>query len=130
MVRIVNLFVAAPRDVTTERNHVADVAAALNRNTTGERDVQFRVLGWNTDARLRVHAQGPQGPIDEDVPIGNCDIVVGIFWKFFGVPIPEMGGERGAGHETQTAIAASRLARIKPFQRDARCEIDVNDGKQ
>jgi len=108
MARIVTLFVAAPRDVTTERNHVADVAAALNRNTAAERDVQFKVLGWDTDARPRVHAQGPQGVIDDDVRIGNCDIVVGIFWNFFGTPIPEMGGETGTEHEIRTAIAAFR----------------------
>ena len=108
MARIVTLFVAAPRDVTTERNHVADVAAALNRNTAGERDVQFKVLGWNTDTRPRVHARGPQGAIDEDVPIEKSDIVVGILWKFFGTPIPEMDGETGTLHEIRTAIAAFR----------------------
>ncbi|MBL8290569.1 MAG: hypothetical protein JNN08_01965, partial [Bryobacterales bacterium] len=88
MARIISLFVAAPGDVATERNHVADVAAALNRNTAAERDVQFRVLGWKTDVRPRVHERGPQGPIDEDLPIGQCDIVVGILWKRFGTPIP------------------------------------------
>jgi formylglycine-generating enzyme required for sulfatase activity len=108
MVRIVTLFVASPGDVATERNHVADVAQALNRNTAAERDVQFRVLGWKTDVRPRVHEQGPQGLIDEDLPIKQCDIVVGILWKRFGTPIPEMGGEMGTEHEIRTAIAAWR----------------------
>ena len=84
MVRIVTLFVASPRDVTTERNHVGDVAAAINRIVAGERDVQFRVLDYRTDARPRVHKLGPQGPIDEDMPVPECDIVVGILWKRFG----------------------------------------------
>lgn len=105
MARIVNLFIASPGDVATERNHVA---AALNRNMAAERDVQFKVLGWKTDVRPRVHEQGPQGPIDEDLPIGQCDIVVGILWKRFGTPIPEMGGETGTEHEIRAAIAASR----------------------
>src|SRR5450755_3663079 len=108
MARIVTLFVASPGDVAAERDHVADVAAALNRNTAAERDVYFRVLGWKTDARPRVHEQGPQGPIDEDLPIDQCDIVVGILWKRFGTPIPEMGGETGTEHEIRAAIAASR----------------------
>ena len=111
MARIVTLFVASPGDVAAERDHVADVAAALNRNTAAERDVYFRVLGWKTDARPRVHEQGPQGPIDEDLPIDQCDIVVGILWKRFGTPIPEMGGETGTEHEIRTAIAASRKSR-------------------
>jgi formylglycine-generating enzyme required for sulfatase activity len=108
MARIVSLFIASPGDVATERNHVAEVTAALNRNTAAERDVQFKVLGWRTDVRPRVHEQGPQGPIDEDLPIGQCDIVVGILWKRFGTPIPEMGGETGTEHEIRAAIAAWR----------------------
>jgi len=68
--------------------------------------VQFKVLGWNSDVRPRVHQQGPQGPIDEDLPVEQCDIVVGILWKRFGTPIPEMGGETGTEHEIRTAIAA------------------------
>jgi formylglycine-generating enzyme required for sulfatase activity len=108
MARIVSLFVVAPSDVAAERDHVADVAAALNRNTAAERDVQFRVLGWKTDVRPRVHEQGPQGPIDEDLPVEKCDIVAGILWKRFGTPIPEMGGETGTEHELRAAIAASR----------------------
>jgi len=108
MVRIVTLFVASPGDVETERNHVADVAAALNRNTAAERDVQFRVLGWKTDVRPRIHEQGPQGPIDEDLPVEQCDIVAGILWKRFGTPMPEMGGETGTEHEIRAALAAFR----------------------
>jgi hypothetical protein len=118
MVRIVTLFVASPGDVATERNHVADVAAALNRNTAAERDVRFQVLGWKTDVRPRVHQQGPQGPIDEDLPIEQCDIVVGILWKRFGTPIPEMGGETGtrarirrAGTTTRRSTEMSRSAK-------------------
>jgi len=99
MARIVRLFLASPDDVATERSHVADVAAALNRNMAEERDVQIKVLGWKTDVRPRVHDQGPQGPIDEDLPVGQCDIVVGILWKRLGA---------GTEHEIRAAIAASR----------------------
>jgi hypothetical protein len=108
MARIVRLFVASPGDVATERNHVADVVAGLNRNMAAERDVRFEVLGWKTDVRARIHPKGPQGPIDEDLPIEQCDIVVGILWKRFGTPIPEMGGKTGTEHEIRAAIAAWR----------------------
>lgn len=111
MVRMVTLFVASPSDVATERNCVDDVAAALNRNTAAERDVQFRVLGWKTGVRPRVDERGPQGPIDEDVPIADCDIVVGILWKRLGEPMPKMGGQTGTEHEIRTAIAAWRKSR-------------------
>jgi hypothetical protein len=35
----ISLFIASPGDVATERSHVADVAARLNRNMAAERDV-------------------------------------------------------------------------------------------
>jgi hypothetical protein len=108
MARIVSLFIASPGDVATERNHVADVAARLNRNMAAERDVRFEVLGWETGVRARLHEEGPQGPIDEDLPIEKCDIVIGILWKRFGTPIPQMGGETGTEHEIRAAIAAWR----------------------
>jgi formylglycine-generating enzyme required for sulfatase activity len=108
MVTMINIFVASPGDVATERNHVAAVAAALNRTIAKEWDVQFTVLGWKTDVRARLHENGPQGPIDEDIPIERCDIVIGILWKRFGQPMPKMGGETGTEHEIRGAIAAWR----------------------
>src|SRR4051794_14290252 len=104
--RIVTVFVASPGDVATERQHVADVAAALNNSVADEREVQFKVLGWKTDVRPRAHEKGPQGPINEDLPVERCDIVVGILWKRFGAPMAEMGGETGTEHEIRTALAA------------------------
>jgi formylglycine-generating enzyme required for sulfatase activity len=108
MARIVRLFVASPSDVDTERNHVAHVVEGLNRNMAAERDVRLQVLGWKTDARPRFHEKGPQGPIDEDLPIAQFDIVVGILWKRLGKPEPEMDGETGTEHEIRAAIAAWR----------------------
>jgi formylglycine-generating enzyme required for sulfatase activity len=108
MARIVSLFIASPGDVATERNHVADVAAALNRNMAAERNVRFEVLGWETGVRARMDDQGAQAVIDKDLPIEKCDIVIGILWKRFGTPIPQMGGETGTEHEIRAAIAAWR----------------------
>jgi formylglycine-generating enzyme required for sulfatase activity len=108
MARTVRVFIASPGDVAAERGHVAAVADALNRNVADERGVQFRVFGWATDVRPRVNEKGPQGPIDEDLPIGQFDIVVGILWKRIGTAIPEMGGETGTEHEIREAVAASR----------------------
>ena len=108
MAEIVRLFIASPGDVAAERNDVAEVAAAVNLNMAAERDVRFEVLGWETDVRARLHEQGAQGAVDEDLPIERFDIVVGILWKRFGTPIPEMGGETGTEHEIRGAIAAWR----------------------
>jgi len=95
MAKIVRIFIASPSDVETERNCVADVATGLNRNMAAERDVVLRVVGYKTDARPRVDKEGPQGPIDEDMPVWGCDIVVGILWKRLG---------EGTEHEIRSAI--------------------------
>jgi hypothetical protein len=79
MVRIVTLFLASPGDVAPERMHVADAVQRVNRDMAHDRDVRFEVLDWKTHARPRVDKRGPQGPIDKDMPVGECDIVVGIF---------------------------------------------------
>ncbi len=130
MARIITVFVASPGDVAAERQHVHDVAAALNRNTAPERDVQFRVLDYKTDARPRLHGRGPQGPIDEDIAIGECDIVVGIFWKRIGTPIPEMDGESGTVHELRTAIAAEKPEVVICFNDAPYRPKDVAEAKQ
>ncbi|MBL8179083.1 MAG: SUMF1/EgtB/PvdO family nonheme iron enzyme [Bryobacterales bacterium] len=111
MAHIVKIFVASPGDVEAERNHVSDVAAALNRNMADERGTRFQVVGWRTDVRARLHEGGPQGAIDEDLRIPECDIVVGIFWKRFGQPLAEMGGETGTQHEIRSAVAAWRATK-------------------
>jgi hypothetical protein len=43
---------------------------------------------WETDARPRLHLEGPQGFIDERMEINDADTVIGIFWK-------HQSGERG-----------------------------------
>jgi formylglycine-generating enzyme required for sulfatase activity len=103
----VSIFIASPSDVAAERGHVKDVAAALNGIVAAERNVQFRVFDWAKDVRPRVHEEGPQGPIDEDLPIAQFDIVVGILWTRFGTPIPGKDGKTGTEHEIRSAIAAS-----------------------
>ncbi|HBY62028.1 MAG TPA: hypothetical protein DEH78_19585, partial [Solibacterales bacterium] len=87
---------------------MAEEAEALNRNLAAEHGVHFRVLGWKTDVRPRVDEKGAQGPIDEDLPVSECDIVVGILWTRLGQPMPEMGGKTGTEHEIREAIAGWR----------------------
>ena len=108
MVQPISIFVASPGDVGTERTHVVTAAADLNRIIAAERDVQFNVLRYETHARPRVHPDGPQGPIKDDLPIPDCDIVIGILWKRFGTPMPEMNNETGTEYELRTAIGASQ----------------------
>ncbi len=114
MTRIVTLFVASPATLPLRGVTLPKSPRPSTATWRRERDVQFRVQGYETDVRPRVHEKGPQGPIDEDLPVGQCDIVVGILWKRLGTPIPEMGGETGTEHEIREAIAASSRQSGKP----------------
>ena len=40
-----------------------------------------------TDSAPGFHPEGPQGKIDADLGIANCDILVAIFWTKFGSPV-------------------------------------------
>lgn len=42
---------------------------------------------WETDSAPGFHPEGPQGKIDADLGIANCDILVAIFWTKFGSPV-------------------------------------------
>ena len=111
----------ASGDVAAERSHVAEVAAALNRNIGAERDVQFQVCGWETDVRPRVHKQGPQGAVDEDLPVEECDIVAGILWKRLGA---------GNEHEIRSAIASGKPEVVVCFNDALYRSTSVEESKQ
>ncbi|MBM3740969.1 MAG: hypothetical protein FJW39_34970, partial [Acidobacteria bacterium] len=101
----IKVFVASPGDVASERKLVAEVAHSL-RTITEERGVRLDVQGWEADVRPRTHPDGPQGPINADLPVESFDIVIGIFWKRFGRPMPELNNETGTEHELRRAIKA------------------------
>jgi formylglycine-generating enzyme required for sulfatase activity len=50
------------------------------------------------------HPEGPQGLIDDILQIGDCDILIGIFWKRFGTPVPDAAS--GTEHEFRQAYDA------------------------
>ena len=108
----IRVFVASPGDVAQERKLVGDVARSLT-TICAERGVHFDVQVWETDVRPRLHADGPQGPINQDLPVESFDIVVGIFWKRFGTPMPDQNNEIGTEYELRRAIKAG-LATGKP----------------
>ncbi|MFN7937305.1 MAG: NACHT domain-containing protein [Bryobacteraceae bacterium] len=87
---------------------MAAVAAALNGYVAELYGVQFRVVGWRTDVRFRVDVRGGQAPIDEDIPVEECDVVVGIFWKRFGP---------GTVDEVRRAVGAKKPEVVLCFNR-------------
>jgi hypothetical protein len=110
--RSLRVVVASPGDVQAERELLADVVIPeLNHGIAADRGIRLDVYRWETDAYPRFHAAGPQGAIDEVLQIGECDLLVGIFWTRFGTPTGRI--KSGTEHEIRQAIAA-RSGKSRP----------------
>jgi hypothetical protein len=109
----IRLVVASPGDVGPERDAVEQVAGELNRLLGRSSDFFIDVYRWETDSGPGFHPRGPQGKIDEDLPIADCDIIVAIFWMRFGTAILA-GAETGTEHELNLAFEAWKKTSKKP----------------
>jgi hypothetical protein len=141
----IRLVIASPGDVTPERDAVEKVCGELNRLLGRSSDFAIDVYRWETDSGPGFHVKGPQGKIDQDLPISSCDIMVAIFWTRFGSPTLLPGGETGTEHEISIAfeswkkkqkpqiliyfkkeavdwdqIDTDQIARVKKFQKEFR----------
>jgi hypothetical protein len=123
MVTCIRLVIASPSDVAPERDAVVKVASELNRLLGRANDFAIDVYRWETDSGPSFHAEGPQGKIDEDLAIADCDIMVAIFWTRFGRSILA-GSETGTEHEINLAFENWKKNGKKPriliyFKREA-----------
>lgn len=100
-VRTLQIVAASPGDVQPERDSLELVIGELNRTIARDRGLRLELLRWETEAYPGFHAEGPQGLIDERLQIGDCDLLIGIFWKRFGTPTKKAGS--GTEYEFLTA---------------------------
>jgi hypothetical protein len=105
-VRLLRIVMASPGDVAEEREVLDKVIAKLNRSTAADRGVRLEISRWETDAFPGFHPSGPQGLIDSVLQVENCDILIAIFWKRFGTPVPDAGS--GTEHEIRAAVESWR----------------------
>jgi hypothetical protein len=103
-VRLLRVVVASPSDVQPERNAVAQVVEALNRDIAHDRMLRIELSRWETDSHPGFHPEGPQGLIDNALQIQDCDLLVGIFWRRFGTPTKDSSS--GTEHEFRLAYDA------------------------
>jgi hypothetical protein len=87
-----------------ERRVVRAVIEELNQSIAADRGLRLEAALWETDAFPGFHAEGPQGLIDGILQIGDCDVLVGIFWKRFGTPTGD--ARSGTEHEFRVAHEA------------------------
>jgi hypothetical protein len=96
----IRVVVASPGDVEAERKRLAAVIDELNSDLETSGCI-LRLYRWETDAYPGFHVLGPQGLVDQVLDIGNCDMLIGIFWKRFGTPVSDAGS--GTEHEFKIA---------------------------
>ncbi|MCI0665660.1 MAG: DUF4062 domain-containing protein, partial [Acidobacteria bacterium] len=106
MERVLRIVVASPGDVQPERDSLQNVIEELNRGIAGDRGLLLRLSRWETDAHPGFHPEGPQGLIDPILKIGDCHLLIGIFWKRFGTLTAD--GTTGTEHEFNIAYRAWR----------------------
>jgi WD40 repeat protein len=105
-VRLVRVVAVSPGDVQGERRRLATVIEELNRRLAPQHRCRLELWRWETDAHPGLHAEGPQGLIDDVMRIDDADVVIGIFWKRFGTPTSGAEARTGTEHELRRAWSA------------------------
>jgi hypothetical protein len=97
----------SPSDVQAERDLMVGVIQSINRlledNFIGDR---LRLFRFEEDVPAGFHELGPQALADANLPIADCDILIGIFWQHFGAPT--LGASSGTEHEIRLALDSAR----------------------
>jgi hypothetical protein len=99
--RTLRIVIASPSDVEAECKMLPAVVEELNRGVAADRGVRLELTRWKTDAYPGFHPEGPQGLIDPLLRIEEADLLIGIFWKWFGTPVND--AESGTEHEFKRA---------------------------
>ena len=101
--QVFRVVLASPSDVQAERDAAGSVIDSLNKMLPDSGFPAFlKLVRWETDAYPGLHDRGPQGLIDEQLRIEDCDILIGVFWRRFGTPVSD--AESGTAHEIRRAI--------------------------
>jgi len=99
-IHTLRVVLVSPSDVTNERASVKAVIDDLNMNLGRTFGVAFQLDVWE-NVHPGLHDDGPQGKIDSYLKICEADLVIGIFSKKFGKPMPN--GETPTEHEIREA---------------------------
>jgi hypothetical protein len=99
---VIRIALVSPSDVVHERNRANSVIKSVNTHLAMPLGFVIELRQWE-DVYPALHDLGPQGHIDSQLDIAQCDYVVGILWRRLGTPTPS--GETGTEHEVRKAYA-------------------------
>ncbi len=104
LVRQVQVVLASGADTVRERNLAQRVVADLNSGLTMDTDVYLSLWRWEAGAGSGLRLEGPQGLIDDHMELADADLLIGVFWKHFGLPAAEPAD--AVEHELHRAVAS------------------------
>ncbi|MEO8051272.1 MAG: hypothetical protein ABI833_12725, partial [Acidobacteriota bacterium] len=81
--KAIHVVLASPSDVAEERSAFEDAIKMANQ-VVSSLAVVFIPRRWE-EVSPGYHPEGPQALIDSRLNIEQCDLLVGVFWKRFGV---------------------------------------------
>jgi len=82
------VLVSSPSDVSEERESLSRVVETVNLALeAGGKPIRLQLRKWETDVPPGLHKLGGQGQVESKLHFGDCDILIGIFWKRFGTPV-------------------------------------------
>ena len=82
--RVLEVMIASPGDVTSERQIVREVLHQWNDTNSKDRRLVLLPISWETHSTPEM-GDRPQAFINRDV-LADCDLLVGIFWTRIGTP--------------------------------------------
>ena len=82
--KVVEVLIASPGDITTERASVRSAIFEWNASYARERQVVLSPMGWETHSSPELSGR-PQQMINDRL-LRHADILVGIFWARIGSP--------------------------------------------
>ena len=103
------VLISAPSDIEIERACVDYAIRTVNRALEARGDkLRLELRSWRHDVVPGAHAESVQDLIESQLRFDDCEIVIGIFWKKLGSPVP--GAPSGSARELRIARDAWKTA--------------------
>lgn len=121
---VVNVMIASPSDVATERQNIRDIVNGWNAIHAQDRQLVLLPWAWETHASPLM-GNRPQAIINKQL-LKQCDLLVAVFWTRLGSPTGE--ATSGTVEEINEHLAAGKPAMI--YFSEAPVRLDSVDDAQ
>ncbi|MFH7321441.1 DUF4062 domain-containing protein [Desulfurivibrio sp. D14AmB] len=105
---VINIMIASPGDVATERNVIRTAIHGWNAVHSADRAVILAPVGWDTHSAPEMGDRA-QAVINKQV-LQNCDLLVAVFWTRLGSPTGKVAS--GTVEEIEEHLRAGKPAML------------------